>query len=61
MGERTARLSPISIRISAQVRLARLYPKAIFKEDAGQLILPLPASVNPAVALAGALAELVPD
>jgi transcription-repair coupling factor (superfamily II helicase) len=37
----TARLSPVKLAVSAQVRLQRLYPKAIYKSDTGQLILPL--------------------
>jgi len=59
--ESTARLSPLHLRASARVRLARKWPRAIFKEDLGLLVLPMPARVAPAVALAETLRELVPE
>jgi transcription-repair coupling factor (superfamily II helicase) len=59
--ESTARLSPLHLRASARVRLSRKWPRAIFKEDLGQLVLPFPARVAPAVALAEVLRELVPE
>jgi transcription-repair coupling factor (superfamily II helicase) len=59
-GEAVARLSPIRLPVSAQVRLGRLHPRSIWKEDAAQLILPLPAGSDLALRLVRVLAELVP-
>ena len=56
-----ARISPIRLRASAQVRLKRLSPSAIHKEEQRQLVVPLSKSVDPADALVTLLAELVPD
>ena len=60
MGELTARLSPIALKASARVRLGRKWPRSLFKEEAGQLILPLPAGSNTAEVLAEVLADLLP-
>jgi transcription-repair coupling factor (superfamily II helicase) len=38
----TARMSPIQLRTSQTIRLKRLYPKAVYKEDMKQVVLPLP-------------------
>ena len=38
----TARLSPVVLKTSQQIRLKRLHPKAVYKEADGLLILPLP-------------------
>ena len=35
-------VSPLALKTSARVRLSRLWPKAVYKEDLGQLVLPLP-------------------
>jgi transcription-repair coupling factor (superfamily II helicase) len=43
-GALVARISPISLRASEQVRLSRIWPKAVYKEDQSQLVGPLPAS-----------------
>jgi transcription-repair coupling factor (superfamily II helicase) len=56
----TARMSPVVLKTSEQVRLSRLVPKAVWKEDAQQLVLPLPRGADPAVDLASLLTELVP-
>jgi len=56
----TARLSPLSLRASATVRLGRLWPRAIHKVDTGQLVVPLPRGAQPAVDLAELLRSLVP-
>ena len=56
----TARLSPIDLKASERVRLTRLVPKAVWKEDAHQLVLPLPRGADPAADLAALLAALVP-
>jgi len=59
-GEAVARLAPIRLRASAQVRLARLYPRAIVKEEPAQIIVPLAAGPDLADRLASLLSELVP-
>jgi len=54
----TARLLPLSLRASERVRLGRLAPKAVYKEDTGQLVVPLPAGADPAPALVDLLAAV---
>jgi transcription-repair coupling factor (superfamily II helicase) len=56
----TARLSPLELKPSQRVRLSRLYPKAVFKEDIAQLVIPLPRAADPAGDLGALLAELAP-
>jgi transcription-repair coupling factor (superfamily II helicase) len=56
----TARLAPLALKASARVRLQRLWPKAIYKEETGQVVLPLPRDQDPAALLNGFLAEMVP-
>ncbi|HEX6395162.1 MAG TPA: transcription-repair coupling factor [Acidimicrobiales bacterium] len=56
----TARLSPIELKASQKVRLSRIAPKAVFKEDSGQLVIPLPRGADPASDLAALLAQLAP-
>jgi transcription-repair coupling factor (superfamily II helicase) len=56
----TARLAPLPLKTSARIRLQRRWPKAVYKEDIGQLVLPVPKSVDAAEYLAAVLAELVP-
>jgi len=55
-----ARLSPLQLKTSQQVRLSRLVPKAVFKEDIGQLVIPLPRGSDPAADVAALLAQLAP-
>jgi len=59
-GVATARLAPLVLKTSARIRLQRRWPKAIFKEEIGQLVVPVPRGVDPAEMLTGMLAELVP-
>ncbi|HVA73963.1 MAG TPA: transcription-repair coupling factor [Acidimicrobiales bacterium] len=59
-GGYTARLSPLSLKASQRVRLSRIAPKAVFKEDSGQLVLPLPRGSDPAGDIAALLAQLAP-
>ena len=54
-GEVVARCSPVRLRASAQVRLSRLAPRAILKEEAEQLVVPLQGGHG----LPGAIAELL--
>jgi transcription-repair coupling factor (superfamily II helicase) len=60
LGGYTARISPLSLRPSAQVRLGRLWPRAVYKEDQGQLVGPLRKAEDPARALVDMLRALVP-
>ncbi len=41
--EQVARCSPVRLPLSRQTRLARLYPRAVYKEAQGQLLLPVEA------------------
>jgi transcription-repair coupling factor (superfamily II helicase) len=59
-GEAVARLTPVHLRASARVRLGRLYPRAIVKEEVDQIIVPLPAGPDLADRLTVLLGELVP-
>ncbi|MHB1533751.1 MAG: transcription-repair coupling factor [Acidimicrobiales bacterium] len=56
----TARLSPVALKLSAQVGLTRRWPKAVYKEEPGQLVVPLPRGADVAGELAQLLADLVP-
>ena len=61
-----ARISPIALRTSQSVRLQRRFPRAVYKEDLGQLVLPMSLSgtrasrLDPAEFLVAVLQELVP-
>jgi transcription-repair coupling factor (superfamily II helicase) len=59
-GSYTARLSPLALKTSQRVRLGRLAPKAVYKEEVGQLVLSLPKSTDPAEHLVVLLGELAP-
>ncbi|MDA8290417.1 MAG: transcription-repair coupling factor [Actinomycetota bacterium] len=61
MGEVVARLAPLALRASAAVRPQRLAPRAVRKDDASQLVVPLKAGPDVALRLASLLRELVPD
>ena len=55
----TARLSPLSLKTSQQLRLQRLYPRAVYKQDAEQVVLPLDATASRGVAAAQAVRSLL--
>jgi transcription-repair coupling factor (superfamily II helicase) len=55
-----ARLAPLSMPASARVRLRRLRPEAVYKEESGQLTVPLAPGEEPVEALSALLGELVP-
>ena len=55
-----ARISPLTLKTSATIRLQRLYSKAIYKEEIGQLIVPIPRGANAAEFLVSFLSEMVP-
>ena len=52
-----ARISPVSLLASAEVRLARLYPEAIYKESAHQIV----AVISNREELPNALREMITD
>jgi transcription-repair coupling factor (superfamily II helicase) len=56
-----ARLAPLKLKVSETIRLKRLNRDSIYKEDLGQLVLPLKRGVAPAQYLVGLLQELVPE
>jgi transcription-repair coupling factor (superfamily II helicase) len=60
MGEALARCSPVTLRASAEVRLGRRWPRAVYKSEARQLQLPLALGPELPVELAAALDELLP-
>lgn len=55
-----ARLGPIELKMSESMRLGRLAKGALVKEDQRQIVIPLPAKVDPAAHLSRLLAELIP-
>jgi transcription-repair coupling factor (superfamily II helicase) len=55
-----ARIAPLRLKASAAVRLKRLSPSSIFKEELRQVVVPLSKQVDPADALVTLLGELVP-
>ena len=60
LGALVARLSPLGLKASERVRLGRLWPRAVFKDDQSQLVGPLPKGDDPARALVNLLSALVP-
>ena len=56
-----ARISPLELKTSQRIRLQRVHPKAVYKEDLGQLVLPLARGAEPVEALLTFLDEMVPD
>jgi transcription-repair coupling factor (superfamily II helicase) len=61
MGEAVARIAPIVLSASAEVRLRRLVPRAIYKPEIGQLIVPMHTLESIAHDLVVFLDELVPE
>ena len=57
---RDVRVSPIHLRTSESMRLKRLVRDAIYKEDAGQLVLPLKRGQDVVTGLITLLRQLVP-
>ena len=56
----TAKLAPLELKLSETMRLRRLSKGAKYKEDLGQLVVPLPRNTDPSSFLAGFLRDLVP-
>lgn len=59
-GTLVARMSPISLKASEQVRLGRVWPQAVYKQDQGQLVGPVRKGTDPASTLVEVLRALVP-
>jgi transcription-repair coupling factor (superfamily II helicase) len=57
----TARLSPVQLKVSQEVRLKRLAPKAIHKPDLQQLVLPVKGGRAVALELVDLLSTLLPE
>jgi transcription-repair coupling factor (superfamily II helicase) len=57
----TARLSPLALKTSQRIRLQRRWPRAVYKEDIGQIVLPLPRGADPAEFVIDLVQALVPD
>ena len=55
-----AKLLPISLSVSSQVKLRRLAPGSTFKEDLGQLLVVIPKPAESATFLTELLVELAP-
>jgi transcription-repair coupling factor (superfamily II helicase) len=55
-----ARLAPLRLKVSEDMRLKRLSRTAIYKDDLEQLVVPIARGATPAAFLVGFLRELVP-
>jgi len=56
----TARLSPVTLKVSEEIRLKRLVPKAVHKPDLSQLVVPVQGGRNVARELVDLLEALFP-
>lgn len=56
----TARVSPLRLKASQQVRLTRLFKGAVYKENVEQLMLPIPRTPDLAGTLVDLLRSLIP-
>jgi transcription-repair coupling factor (superfamily II helicase) len=57
----TARITPLELRMSQQIRLQRVARDAVYKEDIQQLVAPLARGVDPVWAVVQLLRLLVPE
>jgi transcription-repair coupling factor (superfamily II helicase) len=55
-----AKLKPLMLADSAEIRLQRLLPKAVYKEETGELQVPVTRPEEVAMALVALLDQLVP-
>jgi transcription-repair coupling factor (superfamily II helicase) len=55
------RLSPLALKASQTIRIQRLYPKAVYKEDLGQIVMPLPRGAQAAEHVRAFLQAVVPE
>jgi transcription-repair coupling factor (superfamily II helicase) len=56
----TARLSPVKLKVSEEVRLKRLVPKGLYKAEMGQLVIPVKGGRGVATELVDLLSTLFP-
>ena len=56
----TAKLAPLELKLSETMRLRRISKGAKYKEDLGQLVVPLPRGADASTFLAGFLRDLIP-
>jgi transcription-repair coupling factor (superfamily II helicase) len=56
----TARMSPVKLKVSEEVRLKRLVPKGLYKADMGQLVIPVKGGRGVATELVDVLSSLFP-
>ncbi len=56
----TARIAPLALKTSQRIRLQRRWPRAIYKEDIGQIVVPVPRGGDPAQFVTDLLLALVP-
>jgi len=54
------RMSPVVLKLSAQIRLKRIAPRAVLKEDLKQLVVPIAADADPVTAVLTLLEQLLP-
>ncbi|MGH9282620.1 MAG: TRCF domain-containing protein, partial [Acidimicrobiales bacterium] len=55
------RIAPLRLKTSQTIRLRRLFPKAVYKEDLGQLVVPIVRGADPVEAALTLLTTLVPE
>ncbi len=55
----TARISPVTLRASQAIRLRRLYPNAVYKHEAGQIVHPLEPRLSRGMAAVDSVRELL--
>ena len=55
----TVRISPLALLASQAIRLRRLYPKAVYKPEVEQLVLPLDPKATRGVAVVEAMRDLL--
>jgi transcription-repair coupling factor (superfamily II helicase) len=56
----TARMSPVKLKVSEEVRLKRLMPRGLYKADLGQLVIPVKGGRTVATELVDLLSSLFP-
>jgi transcription-repair coupling factor (superfamily II helicase) len=56
----TARMSPVKLKVSEEVRLKRLVPRGLYKADMGQLVIPVKGGRGVATELVDILSILFP-
>ena len=54
-----ARLEPVALRFSKRTRLGRLYPAATWREESGQLVIPVTSPMDAPAELLALLDDVV--